>query len=147
MRVHWDEGGRRELLDDDRDTDSGVGHTAFDQFPVGWIMQLTTCILNYNLYRTYQVIKSRSICFWTLVLYGFRLSLQTNTIIYTWNWAMSTSFHLLSVHCSPSIQYYIVWVVIWSALQRNTFDSSPHPLRFNQFISVCVGGGGLSDSQ
>jgi len=138
MRVHWDEGDRRELLDDDSDTDSGVGHTAVDQFPLGWSIQLTTYILNSNLYRTCQVIKSKSICFWTLVLYDFHLSLQTNTIIYTWNWAMSASFHILSVHCSPNIQYYIVWVVIWSALQRNMFDSSPHPLRFNQFICVCV---------
>lgn len=138
MRVHWDEGGRRELLDDDSDTDSGVGHAAVSQVPVGWSIQLTTCVLNSDLYGTCQVIKLRSVCFWTLVLYGFLLSLQTNTIIYTWNWAMAAFFHILSVHYSPSIQYYIVWVVIWSALQRNTFDSSPHPLRFNQFICVCV---------
>jgi len=64
---------------DDSDTDNGVGCAAVDQVPVGWSIQLTTCVPNSDLHRTCQVIKSRSVCFWTLVLYGFLLSLQTNT--------------------------------------------------------------------
>jgi hypothetical protein len=161
MRVRWDEGGRRELLDDDddddeddSDTDIGVGRAAIDQVPMGWSIQLTACVLNSNLCRTCQVIKSRSVCFWTLVLHGFLLSLQTNTVIYTWKWAMAASFHILSARYSPSIQYYIVWLLLWSALQRNMCDFFPHPLRFNQFICVCVCvcvctcmWGVLSDSQ
>jgi len=66
--------------EDDSDTDSGVGRFAVDHVPVGWNIQLTTCVLNSDLHRTCQVIKSRNVCFWTL--YGFLLSLQTNTIIY-----------------------------------------------------------------
>lgn len=82
IRVHWDEGGRRELLDDDSDTDGAIGHAAVNQVPVGWSIQLTTCVLNSNLHRTFQIIKFGSVCFWTLVLSGFLLSLQTYTIIY-----------------------------------------------------------------
>jgi hypothetical protein len=44
-------------VDDDSDTDSGIGCAAIDQVPVGRSIVLTTRVLNSDLCRNFQIVK------------------------------------------------------------------------------------------